>query len=166
MAKAQQEHGEGQGGNKPSEKKAAEDTKKLTLYDRIGGEKGITAVVEDFVPRAMADPRVNFTRKGVTQGGFSVHRGASVEWNSSGDAVTKLKKHLVEFFTVATGGPTQYGGKEMKQAHEGMHISNAEFDAAVGDLKQTLDKLQLPNPEQKELLAIVESTRAQIVEEH
>jgi hemoglobin len=45
-----------------------------------------------------------------------------------------------------------------------MHISNAEFDAAIGDLKASLDKLRIPNKEQKELLAIVESTRPEIVE--
>ena len=58
-----------------------------------------------------------------------------------------------------------YEGKEMKATHSGMGISNAEFDAAVGDLKASLDKLQIPNKEQKELLAIVESTRPQIVAE-
>jgi hemoglobin len=46
-----------------------------------------------------------------------------------------------------------------------MHITNPEFDAAVGDLKATLDKLQIANQEQKELLSIVESTREQIVED-
>jgi len=51
----------------------------------------------------------------------------------------------------------------MKSAHKDM--GNAEFDAAVGDLKASLDKLQIPNTEQKELLAIIESTRAEIVTE-
>jgi hemoglobin len=53
----------------------------------------------------------------------------------------------------------------MKTVHDGMHVANPEFDAAVGDLKASLDKLQVPDTEQKELLAIVESTRAQIVTE-
>jgi len=53
----------------------------------------------------------------------------------------------------------------MKDAHKGMKITNAEFDAAVGDLKATLDKMQLPNDDQKELLAIIESTRPQVVEQ-
>jgi hemoglobin len=44
-----------------------------------------------------------------------------------------------------------------------MHISNPEFDAAIGDLKATLDKLKIPNLEQKELLAIIESSRPEIV---
>jgi hemoglobin len=46
-----------------------------------------------------------------------------------------------------------------------MHISNPEFDAALGDLKASLDRQQVPNKEQKELLAIIESTRPQIVTE-
>ena len=53
----------------------------------------------------------------------------------------------------------------MRPAHAGLHIGNPEFDAALGDLKASLDKLQVPNKEQKELLAIIESTRPQIVEE-
>jgi truncated hemoglobin YjbI len=46
-----------------------------------------------------------------------------------------------------------------------MRITNPEFDAVIGDLKATLDKLKIPSREQKELLAIVESTRLQIVTE-
>ena len=63
----------------------------------------------------------------------------------------------------ATGGPAHYEGKEMKSAHAGMSVSNPEFDAVLGDLKASLDRLQIPNKEQKELLSIIESTRPQIV---
>jgi hemoglobin len=45
-----------------------------------------------------------------------------------------------------------------------MKISNSEFDAAVGDMKATLDHLRVPTEEQKELLAIIETTREQIAE--
>lgn len=58
-----------------------------------------------------------------------------------------------------------YEGKEIESSHANMHISNAEFDATLGDLKSSLDALQVPNLEQKELLAIIESTRPQIVTE-
>ncbi len=136
-----------------------------SLYDRLGGEKSIAAVVDDFVTRALADPRVNWERKGVTVGGFSVHRNKSVQWNASPENVAQLKKHIVQFISLSTGGPSFYDGREMKDAHANLHINNAEFDAAIGDLKASLDKLQVPNKEQKELLAIVESTRPQIVQE-
>jgi len=46
-----------------------------------------------------------------------------------------------------------------------MHITNPEFDAALRDLEATLDKLQIPNKEQKELLAVIETTRPEIVQE-
>jgi hemoglobin len=136
-----------------------------SLYDRLGGDAGIKLIVEDFTPRALADPRVNWQRKGVKYGGFSVHHNRSEQWNDSPDAVAKLKDHMIQFLALATGGPTKYEGKEMAGAHAKLHITNAEFDASLGDLKATLDKLEIPNREQKELLAVVESTRAQIVTE-
>jgi hemoglobin len=143
--------------------KAAVAEGKLALFDRLGGEKGLTAIVDDFLPRALEDPRVNWQRNGVKRGGFSFHRGQSVTWNANSNSIPILKKHFVQFLSLATGGPSQYDGKEIKQTHAHMHISNAEFDAALGDLKASLDKLQIPNKEQKELLSIVESTRPQIV---
>lgn len=143
---------------------AKQEAAKL-LYDRLGGEAGIKLIVEDFIPRALADPRVNWSRKGVVYGGFSVHHNRSMTWNDSPDNVAKLKTHMEQFMALATGGPTKYEGKEMKQAHTNLHITNAEFDAAVGDLKASLDKLEIPNREQKELLAVIESTRPQVAEE-
>lgn len=140
------------------------DTEK-SLYDRLGGADGVKKIVDDFTTRMLADPRVNFTRKGVTRGGFSIHRGESMTWNASPENVEQLKKHIEQFIALSTGGPTFYDGKEIKNAHADMHITNAEFDAAAGDLKATLDKLQVPDPEQKELLAVIETTRQQIVEE-
>lgn len=138
---------------------------KKTLYDRLGGKEGVDAIVNDFVTRVLADPTVNWERKGVKRGGLSFRRGESLEWEASQENVERLKQHLAQFIAIKTGGPTAYSGVEMKTAHEGMRITNTEFDASVGALKATLDKLQLPNDEQKELLAIVESTRPQVVEE-
>jgi len=138
---------------------------KKPLYDRLGGEKGIAAIVDDFTTRVLADPRVNWERKGVTRGGFSLKRNESVTWDPNPQNVDRLKKHLNQFFALATGGPTVYDGRDMKEVHSGMHVTNPEFDATIGDMKATLDKLQVPNDEQKELLAILESTRPQISEQ-
>jgi hemoglobin len=145
--------------------KAAQVEGKLALFDRLGGEKGITAIVDDFTPRVLQDPRVNWQRKGVKSGGFLFRRksSGSVAWNANDENIANLKKHLVQFIVLATGGPAHYDGKEIKSAHAGMHIGNPEFDAALGDLKASLDRLQIPNKEQKELLSIIESTRPQIV---
>jgi hemoglobin len=142
-----------------------EDTAKKSLYDRLGGEKGMQLIVDDFVDRALADPRVNWERKGITRGGFLGIGDHSIEWKPDAGSVATLKLHLRQFLAVATGGPTTYQGRDMKEVHKGMQISNAEFDAAVGDLKATLDKLGVGTDEQKELLAVIESARPQVAEQ-
>lgn len=166
MAKEQQLGGTGQGKETAGagEGAAAQAEGKQTLFDRLGGQQGITAIVDDFTPRVLADPRVNWERKGVKSGGL-FSRDESATWNPTAQNVATLKKHLVQFLSLATGGPTKYDGGEMKNVHAGMRITNPEFDAVIGDLKASLDKLRIPDKEQKELLAIVESTRPQIVTE-
>lgn len=182
MAQAEQLSGTGEGAGEKNVKKAvvppstnnvtvegtnqaAQAEGKLALYDRLGAEAGISNIVEDFTPRVMQDPRVNWNRKDVKQGGLSFHAGKSVAWDPTPENVAMLKKHMVQFLTLATGGPAHYEGKELKGTHADMHISNPEFDAVMGDLKASLDKLRIPNREQKELLAIVESTRPLVVTE-
>ncbi|HVS71542.1 MAG TPA: group 1 truncated hemoglobin [Phycisphaerae bacterium] len=150
-----------QGSNKKPDGSSAPATP--TLYARLGGNDGITAIVNDFVPRAIADPRVNWVRSGITYGGFlGIHR-KSAAWDPSPANQAQLKHHMVQFIAVATGGPSKYDGRDMKDAHAGMKITNTEFDAAIGDLKASLDKLGIATGDQKELLAIIESTRPQIV---
>ena len=148
----------------PGDGKPAQAEGKQTLFERLGGESGVTTIINDFTQRVLADPRVNWERKGVKRGGF-FSRDESVAWKATPQNVENLKKHLVQFLSLATGGPTHYEGKEMKAVHAEMRITNPEFDAAVGDLKATLDKLQIPTTEQKELLAVIESTRPQVVTE-
>jgi len=182
MAKEEQLSGTGEGAGEKDVKKAqvsesntnnmingtnmpAQAQGKLSLYDRLGREAGISNIVADFTPRALQDPRVNWDRKGVKQGGFSLHAGKPVTWDATPQNVQVLQSHLVQFLVLATGGPAHYEGKEIKTTHASMHISNPEFDAVMGDLKASLDRLRLPNTEQKELLSIVESTRPLIVTE-
>lgn len=164
MARDEQlKNGNGGSGGKTSAESAANEKK--TLYERLGGEKGVMTIVDDFVTRALADPRVNWERKGIERGGVLGIGEKSAEWKPDAGKIAALKVHIAQFVAIATGGPTRYDGREMKQVHAGMKISNPEFDAGVGDLKATLDKLKLGTDEQKELLAIVESTRAQVVEQ-
>src|SRR5215468_8408495 len=114
MAQAEQLEGSGEGGGEKGVKKAkvkksgdaeapsptgnpnqaAQATNKLALYDRLGGQPGISNLVSDFTQRALDDPRVNWTRQGVTRGGFSLHKGKSEMWDPTPDNVEKVKKHL------------------------------------------------------------------------
>ena len=150
------------GSQSGSTNKAAQATEKQALFERLGGEQGLNAIVEDFTPRVMQDPRVNWQRNGIKRGGL-FHRDQNEAWKASPENISQLNKHLVQFLSLVTGGPAHYDGTDLKSVHSGMRISNPEFDAAIEDLKASLDKLKIPNTEQKELLSIVESTRPLIV---
>lgn len=157
ISKDQQLRGEGEGGDK-------EKPTQQTLYERLGSQAGIELIVSDFVDRAIADPRTNWVRQGIKRGGVLGVGGGSAEWKPTEEHVAQLKKHLAQFIAVATGGPTLYEGGGMDAVHKGMKITNAEFDASIGALKASLDFLKVPVGEQKELLAVFESTRPQIAE--
>lgn len=124
-----------------------------SLYQRLGGEKAVEAVVDDFIGRAAKNPKVNFVRK-----------GTPAEWKATPENLATLRKHLIQFVSLATGGPKTYEGRDMKVAHKGMDITDEEFNALAGDLKATLEKFNVPAAEQSELLTIVGSTRKDIVE--
>jgi len=134
-----------------------------TLYQRLGEEAGVQTLVADFVRRALADPRVNWKRTGVRSGGFLGLGRRSAQWTPTEDDIDRLELHLAQFIAVAGGGPTQYEGRNLAAVHDGLAISNAEFDASIGALKASLDALKVGTDEQKELLALFESARSQIV---
>jgi truncated hemoglobin YjbI len=129
------------------------DIVEKSLFERLGGEKAIRAVVDDFVGRLAANEKVNVFRKGTAK-----------EWKPTDRQVAVLKEHLVDLIGEVTGGPNVYTGRDMKTAHAGMKISAEEFDASAADLKATLDHFKVPVAEQQELLTIIASTKAQIVE--
>ena len=136
--------------DRPSAMKDQDGAK--SLYERLGGEAAIKAVVDDFVGRAAANPKVNFTRKGTAH-----------EWTASDENVARLKAHLVQFISMATGGPHKYEGRAMKPVHAGMGITEAEFGALAGDLIASLDKFKVPEREQSELLGALGAMRPDIV---
>jgi hemoglobin len=117
---------------------------KPSLHQRLGGEPAIAAVVDDFMGRVARDERIN------------------VRFINSD--LPRLRGHLIAFVCAAAGGPCKYTGKDMKTAHVGMMISDAEYDALVEALKGALDHLKVPAPEQGELLGALGPLRPEIVE--
>ena len=125
--------------------KEAPPPAKKALFERLGGKPAVEAVVDDFLGRVAKDERIN--------AGFAVGH------------VPRLRQRLVELVCAGTGGPCVYSGRDMKSAHAGMRITNAQFDALVGHLVATLDKFKVPAQEKGELLAILGPMRGVIVEE-
>jgi len=120
-----------------------------SLYDRLGGKKAITAVVDEFVGRVAADNRIN-----------------AFFAQTAGDPkrLKKFKGNLVAQICQASGGPCKYKGKDMKTAHMGMGVSSADFDALVGDLVGALDKFNVGQHEKDQLLGALGPMKGDIVE--
>ena len=144
--------GSGAANNKPDSR---------TLYERLGGADKIAAIVDDMTERVLADPRVNFERQNVKTSWVGTHYKP---WEPTPANIDQVKRHMVEFLTLATGGPSQYTGRDMHTIHKDMRITNNEFDAMIGDAKTSMDKLGIAAREKRDLLAIFETTRKQIVE--
>src|ERR1051325_3377321 len=126
---------------------AADAPKSPSLYTRLGGYDAIAAVTDDFIGRLAADKQVSRFFVGHSQ-----------------DSLMKIRQHVVEFLCNATGGPCVYMGRDMKTAHKGMGITEADWDASVKALTATLDKFKVPEKEKGEVLAAVGPLKAQIVE--
>jgi hemoglobin len=120
---------------------AAED--KRSLYDRLGGQDAITAVVEDFVNNAATNDKIKH---------FFTNTDAK-----------NLKVKLVEQICEATGGPCKYTGKDMRTVHTGMKITEDDFNALVGDLVKALEKHKVGEREKNELLTALGGMKGDIV---
>jgi hemoglobin len=120
-----------------------------SLYERLGGVYSIATVMDDLVDRIMIDPRLNANPR-VDEAHHRVPPAG-------------FKYLLTEMVCWATGGPQKYTGRSMKDSHQDLMITAAEWEAFLNDLQQTLDKFAVPQTEQAEIKAIVASTRADIV---
>jgi hemoglobin len=120
-----------------------------SLYDRLGGVYPIATVIDDFIDRIMVDPRLN----------------ANAAVNEAHHRVPPAGfKYLVtEMLCWAAGGPQTYTGKEMATSHRHLKITAKEWDAFMDDLDQTLNKFEVPAAERAEVVAIVQSTKGDIV---
>ncbi len=123
--------------------------KEKSLYDRLGGVYAIATVVDDFIDRVVADDILN----------------ANPAIKEARDRVPRagLKYRVTEMVCMATGGPCKYTGRTMKESHKHLNITGKEWDALVVDFKASLNKFNVPEKEQNELIAIVGSTKKDIV---
>ncbi len=115
-----------------------------SLYDKLGGREAIGAVVADFVESVKTDERIKGRFAGTT------------DWEG-------FKTKLTDELCVAAAGPCTYTGKDMKTAHQGMGLTEADYSAFVDDLKKTLDKFKVGEKEQAELLGAIAPMKKDIV---
>ena len=126
-----------------------ETTSQKSLYERLGGRKGIIALADDIVKAHLQNP--------VIQARYLPLKEEEPEY------FEKIKGHLVDFVCAGSGGEEAYTGRDMVTTHRGMNVSEAEYMAAMDDIMKTLDKHGIDEASKKDMLAIVYSLKDQIV---
>jgi hemoglobin len=117
-----------------------------SLYTRLGGYDALVAVTKDFIGRLATDPSLAKFFTGL---------------NDTSKA--RVESHVVDFLCVATGGPCIYTGQDMKTAHTGLHITDADWNASAAHLVETLNKFKVPQKEQDEVMAAISGLKGDIV---
>jgi hemoglobin len=104
-----------------------------SLYQAFGGQPGLVRLMDDFMTRLLADARMRRFFQDADQ--------------------AALKKQLVLQFCEVSGGPCRRDGPSMKEAHDGMDITRADFNALVEVLQDAMDAQGVPFSAQNRLLA-------------
>lgn len=113
------------------------------LYEQLGGEAGLAALVDRFLRELALDADAAPQFRGVDVKRFR----------------TQLTLHLCQTFD----GPCRYEGAGLAEVHRGMQISQREFNAVVEDLVRAMESLRLPTPVQNRVLARLAPMREQVV---
>jgi hemoglobin len=120
-----------------------------SLYDRLGGLKGITVVVDDFINRLVVNEELN--------------QNPAIDAGRKRSPAPYLKFQVSQMVCGVTGGPCKYTGKAMTESHVHLNISEKEWSVMATEFKKSLDESKVPAAEQKELFDIVGTTKADIV---
>ncbi|QYJ78121.1 group I truncated hemoglobin [Shewanella acanthi] len=114
-----------------------------SLFERLGGNEGITAIANDTVDNHLNNPTIGA-------------RFVDLD-------IPKLKQSAANFFITGTGGANVYQGKDMLSAHKGMNISATEFMAVLDDILAALCKNNIEQREQEEVLYVLYGMHREIM---
>lgn len=115
-----------------------------SLYQSLGGQPGITRIVEGMLLNIADDPRI-----------VAHFREVDIE---------RLRDKLVEQFCVEAGGPCRYTGDSMEESHKGLALTPSDFNALVEDLQLAMEREGVPVTAQNRLLARLAPMRGQVID--
>jgi len=115
-----------------------------SLYERLGGAQGIGRIVDDVIAAHLANRLVQTRFQNIKD-------------------LEHAKQMAREFFAAGSGGPEKYTGKDMRAAHMGMNISEQEYMAVMDDILAALNKHNIDEGTQKDVLAILYSLKGEII---
>jgi hemoglobin len=122
----------------------AADAPSTTLYDRLGGQIGVSEIANSLIDRVSSDPFLGRSFKDTK--------------------LSRIKGLLAEQICDLSGGPCRYSGDPMKEVHAGQHISEAEFYGMVEALRDILKQRHVGIGATNELLRLLAPMKRDIVE--
>ena len=132
-----------------TQKRAGEKMTEPALYDRIGGFNPIAMVVDRFSDAIVVNPKLNVNP-------------ALREFNETGP-LAGLKFMRTLWVCAAAGGPFQYTGKDMHNAHAHLRITSEEFDEVGAEIARALDHFGVPEREKQEVLGAIVARKDEVV---
>ncbi len=119
-----------------------------SIYERLGGIKGIEAIADDIVEGHMNNPDV---------------KARFLPLKDNPEHLAEVRKHVIEFLAAGSGGSEAYTGKDMTTAHKGMNINNGEYLSVIDDIMKALDKNNIDEQTKKDVLFIAYSLKGMMV---
>jgi len=120
---------------------------KISLYEQLGGEAAVNAAVDIFYRKVLADYRI-----------YRFFNNSDIE---------KQAAKQKAFLTMAFGGPNNYTGRDMREAHahlvKKLGLDDSHFDAVMEHLTATLEELNVPQNLVEQVAAIAASTRDDVL---
>lgn len=122
--------------------------KEVSLFNRLGGEKGISMIVDDIVQAHLDNPTIN---------------EVFLPLKENPEHFEAFKRHVKEFLSAGTGGGATYTGKDLPAAHKGLNTTEAQFLAAVDDILGVLSKHNIDEETKKDMLYILYSMKGAVI---
>ncbi len=120
-----------------------------SLYDRLGGINNIAVIIDDVIERSYADP--------------VFHANPRIS-----EAHKRFPKPVYKFNATALacqvmGGPQKYTGRTIKEAHKHLNVTEQEWKELIKIFRDSMTSFKVPQKEQGEVIAIIESTKGDVV---
>lgn len=131
-----------------TQKEMAVNTPKETVYNKLGGAEGISAIVDEII-------EIHLQNENIKQ--------YFIPLKENPEYFEQFKQHVKDFFAAGTGGSEEYKGRDMPAAHQGLNLSEADFLHAVDDILLVLDKRQIDRSARNEVLATLYSMKWAVI---
>lgn len=121
-----------------------------SLFERLGGTRGITKLVDDVVEAHMTNPAVC---------------KRFLPYREQPERLAIIKQHTVDFFSAGSGGDVTYKGRDMVTTHRGMNISPAEYMHVIDDILLSMENHGIDQESRNEVLGILWSLKGMVIEQ-